>query len=86
MTVDDFSEEDIVGIVLTCAPGGDKFDPERPTSFSTVMSRLPELPRQWVKDRHTNLQGLLARHPDHFRIVDAENFCWRSLNVVPPDL
>ena len=63
-----------MGIILTCAPGGDRFDPDRPTSYSTVMSALPELPRKWVRHHHKHLRELMVLHPAHFRVIDEENF------------
>jgi hypothetical protein len=71
-----YSEEDVVQIALSCAPGGDAFDPQRKTSYSTVTSRMPEVVRQWVRN-FGGMPKLMARHPQYFNIVDEEYFTWQ---------
>ena len=75
---DNYTEEDVVLAILSCAPGGDAFDPTRPTTTSTVMSRLPETLRQWVW-KQGMVVDVLKRHPQHFQVLDNERFLWMSL-------
>lgn len=79
---ENYTDDDVIASIIASAPGGEHFDPNRPTSVSTVMSRLPEVLRQYVWKNYTNIIHLLEKHPKHFTVVDHENFKWNS--VRPP--
>jgi hypothetical protein len=82
---EDITADEIIRTLFQHAPGGNKFDPTRPTSYSTMTQYLSVLARDAVK-RMGGFSRVMSTRPDLFKPdVGRESFLWVSRRYIPLD-